>query len=204
MLETGLLIVLCAILFAGGVYLLRLLFPPDDQTQNAPVKISAAAPEQLPAGCDFAGFVERKPASPRKTGKICQRLLSLTVLCFCGYYIYQNRPDSLPGLALPVSGEEATMTQQTITPAAVAGHVIVDGVNWFQIVATSTEGVPFEGWVSEMAILSKPPKENKMADEMLKKLGLPTNRERIESVKQIRKINQAINTALKNEKKISD
>ena len=203
MLETGLLIVLCAILFAGGVYLLRLLFPPDDQAQNAPVKISATTPEQ-PANCEFTGFVEPKPASRRKTGKICQHLLSLTVLCFCGYYIYQNRPDSLPGLVMPDNGEETSLARQTITPAAVAGHVVVDGVNWFQIVATSTEGVPFEGWVSEMAILSKPPKENKMADEMLKKLGLPTNRERIESVKQIRKINAALGTALKNEKKISD
>lgn len=204
MLETGLLIVLCGVLFAGGVYLLRLLFPPDDQNQSAPVKISATAPEQSPSGCDFDGFVECKPAPRGKTGKICQHLLSLTVLCFCGYFIYHNRPASLPGFALPVSGEESVQIRKTITPAEVEGHVVVDGVNWFQIVATSTEGVPFEGWVSELAILNKPPKENKMADEMLKKLGLPTNRERIESVKQIRKINQAINTALKNEKKIPD
>jgi len=204
MLETGLLIVLCGILFAGGVYLLRLLFPPDDQSQTGPVKIAETAPEQPPAGCDFDGFVERRPVAPRKTGKICQHLLSLTILCFCGYFIYQNRPDSLPGFAMPVSGEESVQARKTITPAEVEGHVVVDGVNWFQIVATSTEGVPFEGWVSELAILNKPPKENKMADEMLKKLGLPTNRERIESVKQIRKINAALGTALKNEKKIPD
>jgi len=203
MLETGLLIVLCGILFAGAVYLLRLLFPPDDTAEAVSVKVAGASSQQS-ANYDFDGFVEHKPAPRRKTGKVCQHLLSLAILFGCGYFIYQNRPDSLPGFASPVNGENSIQARKTITPAEVEGHVVVDGVNWFQIVATSTEGVPFEGWVSELAILNKPPKENKMADEMLKKLGLPTNRERIESVKQIRKINAALGTALKNEKKIPD
>ncbi len=201
MLETGLLIVFCCILFAGSVYLLRLLFPSDDAVEGSPSKVSNIGAERS-VDYDSAVFVEQKPAYQRKPGKIFQRLISLAVLCVCGYLIYQNRPDSLPGLALPVSGEQGALTRRTITPAEVAGHVLVDGVNWFQIIATSTEGVPFEGWVSEMAILNKPPKENKTADEMMKKLGLPTNRERIESVKKIRKIGQALNTALREEKKI--
>ncbi len=201
MLETGLLIVLCGILFAGAVYLLRLLFPSDDATEATSVKVAGTCPQQA-ANYDFDGFAERRPAPRRKTGKICQHLFSLAVLFSCGYIIYQNRPDSLPGFASPVSGDNSVQTRKTITPAEIEGHVVVDGVNWFQIVATSTEGVPFEGWVSEMAIVNKPPKENKMADEMMKKLGLPTNRERIESVKKIRKIGQALNTALRDEKKI--
>lgn len=200
MLETGLLILFCCILFAGTVYLLRLLFPSDAAIEGSPVKISSIGAEK-PVAYDSGEFVEHKSVCPRKNGKIFQHLVSLLVLCICGYFIYQNRPDSLPGLALPVIGEESAQTRQTITAAAVAGHTVVDGVNWFQIVATSTEGVPFQGWVSEMAILDKPPRENKMADEMLKKLGLPTNRERIESVKKIRKIGQALNTALREEKK---
>lgn len=201
MFETGLLIVLCGILFAGAVYLLRLLFPSDDATEATSVKV-AGVTQQQSANCEFNGFVEHRPASRRKTGKIFQHLFSLALLFSCGYFIYLNRPDSLPGFASPLSGENSVQARKTITPAEIEGHVVVDGVNWFQIVATSTEGVPFEGWISEMAILNKPPKENKMADEMMKKLGLPTNRERIESVKKIRKIGQALNTALRDEKKI--
>ncbi len=94
----------------------------------------------------------------------------------------------------PASNEEK---RQTISPGTIDGHAIVDGVNWFKIVATSSEGVPFEGWINEMAIHASPPKESKAADALMQKLGLPTNKERIESIKSLQKVGSALKDSLR-------
>ncbi|MDD2997601.1 MAG: hypothetical protein PHV05_00990 [Candidatus Riflebacteria bacterium] len=122
-------------------------------------------------------------------------MFSLTLLACLGYLAYDNR--ALIEKKLTFSATVQASSQQIPLPfTTIGGHRVVDGINWFKIVATSTEGIPFEGWVSEMAIQSQPPEENKLADELMQKLGLPTNRERIDSIKKIKNINQALDTAL--------
>lgn len=93
---------------------------------------------------------------------------------------------------------EETIQREAMSEANFVGHTVVEGVNWFKIVATSTTGVPYEGWVSELAIRKEPPKENKAADAMMQKLGLPTNKERIHNIKKMRNVVDALKTALSN------
>ena len=119
-----------------------------------------------------------------------------------GYLVYANQ--DLIAEKIPTKVKELTQKnaatdkpKQTISLAQVEGHAVVEGVNWVKIVATSSAGIPFEGWVSELAIQKEPPKENPMADEFMKKLGLQTNKERIEGIKRLRKVSESLKTSLK-------
>lgn len=133
----------------------------------------------------------------RNRSKLLPRLISILLLAGCGYYLCVHRNDFCANSPIFSQQTEAAVSKAQISSAHVEGHAVVDGINWFMIVATSTRGVPFTGWVSELAIQTEPPKENKMANEMMQKLGLPTNRERLESIKQLKKVGKALNTALK-------
>jgi len=126
--------------------------------------------------------------------------LALTVMFIisAGYLLQSNADLLTEKLSSPVSGKTQTQKKnQILLPGMIEGHTVVDGVNWIKIVATSTSGVPFEGWVSELAIHKEPPKENKMADAFMEKIGLPTNRERKESIKSLKNVSGALKEALK-------
>jgi hypothetical protein len=130
-------------------------------------------------------------------------LIFLTVI---GYVVYANQ--DLIKTKLPVvsnkSIENKKSERQALSLAEVEGHTVVEGINWIKIVATGTDGVPFEGWVSELAIQKEPPKENREADEFMKKVGLQTNKERLQNIKHIRKVNEALDTALKDFRRKED
>ncbi len=195
-----LLLIFLILVASGGVYLVHRFFSQsDDATTNQGIKrVNQTQAEDAILNSSAAPlFLEAPPkASNHRRPKLLARVMSILLLFGCGYILCQHRPDFCGNTPLFSQKSEAHSQKARISSATVEGHTVVDGVNWFMIVATSTEGVPFEGWVSEMAIQNQPPKENKVADAMMKKLGLPTNRERIESVKQLQKVGQAIKTAL--------
>lgn len=193
------------VIFLGSLifvtaYLLKKLFPNDATEADLSEKsIRSHGVDQL-ADRDFdaaaSAYEAPQPVHRRKTGSPLGNIFFLLLLIFCGWYFYENRDGLRSYLPSQTAVTQNPATRISITPAQVDGHTVVDGINWIRIVATGTNGVPFEGWVSEMAIQSQPPKENKMADEMMKKLGLPTVRERAESLKKLQKVGKALDTAL--------
>lgn len=193
---------LLLLVYAGIVMVKMLLQPPDKQPDNSAVKDSALH-QQPPAAQTFPPAFETDPyyhpptVNNRQRNRSQSRAFTLLVMVALGYIAYQNRELIVEHLPAKPAEESSAPERQSLSMATVDGHTVVDGVNWFKIVATSTDGVPFEGWVSESAIQNTPPKENKMADEMRKKLGLPTNREQIESLKKLKRVGEALNTALK-------
>ncbi len=141
---------------------------------------------------------------PVKKAGIGGRLVTAGLFIACGVYLFtQNREQILAYLdrSGQVAQEHSNMARRTITPGVIEGHRVVDGVNWFRIIATGTDGVSFEGWINELAIHKAPPVENKMADSLMKKLGLPTNKERIDSIKKLRKVGSALKDSLADVKK---
>ncbi len=181
----------------------KALFPPDSNaSQDSGIRKLGVNPaettsNQAPPHSDPVFYEEtRRVEQPRRKSALAN-LLSIFVLGGCVYFVYENQ-ELIKGY-LPQGAASAAMqpARTQITPAQIEGHAVVDGINWFKIVATSTEGVPFQGWISEMAIKDQPPKENKAADEMMKKLGLPTVRERAESLKKLQKVGDALKTSLK-------
>ncbi len=195
-----LLVVFLGFLVYVAAYLLKLLLPENNTGTDQPVhSILSHGTDQVAAVDPFTptmGYETPQPSHRRKSGKIFGNILSLVLLAVCGWYIYENRASLKSFLPSPATAVLNSTERVSITPAQVEGHTVVDGINWIKIVATGTDGVPFEGWISEMAIQSQPPKENKMADEMMKKLGLPTVRERAESLKKLQKVGKALDTAL--------
>ncbi len=184
-----------------SAFLLKKLFPDDTSTADHAVP-GIRSHETTAVAVDNAypeppGYEVQQPYRRKSPGKSFTNLVSLTVLAVCGWFIYENRSSLQGWLPAPAPAAQSHAGRVSISPGQVEGHALVDGINWIKIVATGTDGVPFEGWVSEMAIQNQPPKENKMADEMMKKLGLPTVRERAESLKKLQRVGSALNTALK-------
>lgn len=186
-----LLVVFLAFLLFTGFYLgKKLFFAENEDSDNSPFKqpiIDQLQPTYNEAEKTFA----RKK---KWAGSVCWGIL----LAASAYLIHSNTDFLTEKLSAPAAGKsDIADTRYVITPGKVEGHAIVDGVNWIKIVATSTSGVPFEGWVSELAIHKEPPKENKMADAFMEKIGLPTNRERIESIRSLKKVGNALKESLK-------
>lgn len=123
-------------------------------------------------------------------------------------FLATQNPDAISSalspIAKPSTAPADEQKRQTISAGNIYGHAVVDGVNWFKIVATSSEGVPFEGWINEMAIHASPPRENKAADALMQKLGLPTNKERIDSIKSLKKVGSALKDSLRSVRQSED
>jgi hypothetical protein len=84
----------------------------------------------------------------------------------------------------------------------ITGEKKVDGVVWFQLTGTNSNGEKVQGWFTEYALKQKPPEEAKMINSLSEKLGLPTMEERVEYYKKLKNINSSLNQALKPEKEI--
>ncbi len=200
----GLILVLflfCLVFVTAQV--VRALFPPDsDASQDSGIRKigtnpgETAAKSAPPTGDPFFPEETRRVERPRRSNAMAN-LLTILVLGGCFYFVHENHELIKGYLPQRLASAEQPAARTRITPAQIDGHTVVDGINWFKIVATSTEGIPFQGWISEMAIKDQPPKENKAADEMMKKLGLPTVRERAESLKKLQKVGDALKTSLK-------
>lgn len=124
-------------------------------------------------------------------------LLPVIGLAAVAFIITQNQElieDFLKSKA--PTGSVATAKPVILDPLAIQGHEVVDGMNWFKIIATSTSGIAFEGWVNEMGIHKNLPKTNKSADALMEKLGLPTNEERIKSIKALNRVGGALKESL--------
>ena len=200
-------LIITAVLLIAAVFLYKMLFPPvEDAGQvsikevggasHVSVKVHQPATGQTPPPApDF--YAETPPTrSPRQASFPAMQLILLAAV---GYLVYVNQEliaEKVPAVINEPAGSTKA-EKQTLSLAEVEGHTVVEGINWIKIVATGTNGVPFEGWVSELAIQKEPPKENKTADEFMKKVGLQTNKERLQGIKHMRKINEALDTALK-------
>ncbi|MBU1105641.1 MAG: hypothetical protein KKB51_03150 [Candidatus Riflebacteria bacterium] len=173
----------------AAVFLFRQLMPHDDDPA-----VNHASRTPVPAQTETAYYDEPRSNKARPGKGIT--VMPLIILATAGYFIYTNQ--DLIAEKMPAAVTELTREKQkeAISVANVDGHAVVDGVNWIKIVATSTSGIPFEGWVSELAIQKQSPKENKTADEFAKKLGLPTNKERLDGIKSLRKVSDALGSAL--------
>ena len=203
--------VIIVVLFVAAVFLLKMLIPPKEADGGVPVKEVGAAsnvqvrihnpqPAQAPAQTEPMYYEE--PQTDRIRQKSGSPILPLIMFVAVGYLVYANQDliaEKIPAKVKELTQQDATTSKpkQSISLAQVDGHAVVEGVNWIKIVATGSSGLPFEGWVSELAIQKEPPKENPMADEFMKKLGLQTNKERIEGIKRMRKVSESLNTALK-------
>lgn len=207
-------VIIVAVLFIAAVFLLKMLMPPGDDGGSAPVKevggnsnvkikihqsptSQATAPEPV--------YYEEQ-ATVRAPRKASFPVMQLILLAAVGYLIYVNQEliaEKVPAV-INQPADNKNAERQTLSLAEVEGHTVVEGINWIKIVATGTDGTPFEGWVSELAIQKEPPKENKSADEFMKKVGLQTNKERLQNIKHMRKINEALNTALKDFRRKDD
>ena len=192
-------IVLIVILSLAAVFLFRKLMPANNGSDpEVRVKKIGDDPQtvQAPPITQPEPLYYDEPQTERLRPRKGLSLMPLILLATIGCLVYTNQ--NLIAEKMPVVVTEFTMEKpkEAISVANVDGHAVVDGINWFRLVATSTSGVPFEGWVSEMAIQSEPPKENKMADEMMKKLGLPTQREKLEGARRLRGISESLNTSI--------
>lgn len=192
-------IIFLVVLIVGAVFLCKMLFAEHaDVPGNTAIKQAGQTPA-TPAELFSPQSTELYYQPPRE--QVYNKgnysgLITFLLLASLGYLGYENRDLIKEKVAARLDAEAVSQPQATVSLANIGGHAVVDGVNWFKIVATSTEGIPFAGWVSENAIQKDPPKENVVADELMKKLGLPTNRERIESVKKLKNIGQSLNQAL--------
>jgi len=201
-------LIITVVLLIAAVFLYRMLYPPvEDAGQvsikevggnsHVTLKVHQPATDQVPPQPDPVYYPENPPTrSPRQASF---PVVQLILLAAVGYLLYVNQ-ELIAEKVPAVINEPAANTmaeKQTLSLAEVEGHTVVEGINWIKIVATGTDGIPFEGWVSELAIQKEPPKENKAADEFMKKVGLQTNKERLQNVKNIRKVNEALDTALK-------
>ncbi|EKD81052.1 MAG: hypothetical protein ACD_39C02007G0002 [uncultured bacterium] len=193
-------VVLIAVLFAAAVFLLKILMPPKEEDNQVHIKqagvgSSANMPAVAPVQPEPGYYYEPRPE--RMRSRHGPSLMPLIVLAAIGYLVYTNQDliaEKMPAAVTDIVKEKP---KEAISLAEVEGHAIVDGVNWIKIVATSSTGIPFTGWVSELAIQKEPPKENPMSDEFMKKLGLPTQKERLEGAKRLRKVGESLDTALK-------
>lgn len=201
-------LIITVVLLIAAVFLYRMLYPPVEDAGQVSVKevggnshvtlkVHQPADERSspPPAPDF--YAETPPTrSPRQASFPVMQLILLAAV---GYLLYVNQEliaEKVPAVINEPAGS-AKAEKQTLSLAEVEGHTVVEGINWIKIVATGTDGIPFEGWVSELAIQKEPPKENKVADEFMKKVGLQTNKERLQGIKHMRKINEALDTALK-------
>lgn len=205
-------ILLVVVLFLAGVVLIKMLLPPKESDSTGvkirktgeQAKVEVRFQEPAPATLETPLYDE----IPRETRqkRSANSIMPLIFLTVIGYVVYANQ--DLIKTKLPVvsnkSIENKKSERQALSLAEVEGHTVVEGINWIKIVATGTDGVPFEGWVSELAIQKEPPKENREADEFMKKVGLQTNKERLQNIKHIRKVNEALDTALKDFRRKED
>ncbi|PKL46375.1 MAG: hypothetical protein CVV42_16805 [Candidatus Riflebacteria bacterium HGW-Riflebacteria-2] len=202
-------LIITAVLLIAAVFLYKMLFPPvEDAGQvsikevggnsHVTLKVHQPGDDQSSSHLPAPVFYPETPAtrSPRQASFPFIQLILLTSV---GYLLYVNQ--DLIAEKIPADiirpGDENKPEKQALSLAEVDGHTVVEGINWIKIVATGTDGIPFEGWVSELAIQKEPPKENKAADEFMKKVGMQTNKERLQNIKHIRKVNEALDTALK-------
>ncbi|KAF1083623.1 MAG: hypothetical protein GQF41_0401 [Candidatus Rifleibacterium amylolyticum] len=200
-------IIIVAALLIAAVFLYKMLGPPSEDVgqvsikevgscSNVTLKVHQSATSQTPSH-EPVYFPEQPPErSPRQASFPVMQLLLLAAV---GYLVYVNQEliaERVPA-EINKSGDRKMTEKQPLSLAEVEGHSVVEGINWIKIVATGTDGIPFEGWVSELAIQKEPPKENKEADEFMKKVGLQTNKERLQNIKRIRKVTEALDTALK-------
>jgi hypothetical protein len=191
------LFVFLVLLIIAAVFLIKKLIPQDSEDDSS-VKIKQVGKiENQPEAPLPDAFDYNEPRANTNSGRKSFAFMPLVLVMVVGYLLYENH--SLIAAKVPASIAAITSEpqKQTISVANVIGHEVVDGVNWIQIIATGATGIPFEGWVSELAVQKQPPKENKMADEFMKKLGLPTNKERLEGIKALRKVGSALDTSLK-------
>ncbi|EKD81133.1 MAG: hypothetical protein ACD_39C01959G0002, partial [uncultured bacterium] len=184
---------------------------PDDRVpvkevgaaSNVEIRIHRPAHEKKPVQAEPVYYEE--PPTERIRHKTGLSFMPMIMFAAIGYLVYANQDLIAEKIPTKVNEIKNNLTRErpreAISLAQAEGHAVVDGVNWIKIVATSSAGVPFEGWVSELAIQKEPPKENQQSDEFMKKLGLQTNKERLEGVKRIRKVSEALDTALKDVRK---
>ncbi|OGK07873.1 MAG: hypothetical protein A2W80_09875 [Candidatus Riflebacteria bacterium GWC2_50_8] len=203
--------IIIIVLFVAAVFLLKMLIPPQEPDDKVPIKevgaasnveirIHGPAHEKKPVQTKPVYYEE--PSTERIRHKTGLSFMPMIMFAAIGYLVYANQDliaEKIPAKVKELTRKDAAKDKpkQTISLAQVEGHAVVEGVNWIKIVATSSVGVPFEGWVSELAVQKEPPKENPMADEFMKKLGLQTNKERIEGIKRLRKVSESLKTSLK-------
>lgn len=179
---------LSLIIFAAFIF--RHFLVEKDETPKAALDININQEQAM--------FSDNHESKPRKRNNSLLWPFAGTAVVI---FILAQNQDAISSMLSTKSGPlQSTPNvekRQTISPANIYGHAIVDGVNWFKIVATSSEGVPFEGWINEMAIHATPPKENKTADALMQKLGLSTAKERIDSIKSLKKVGSALKDSLR-------
>lgn len=194
-------------LLVAAVFLYKMLVPPNEDVgqvsikeagSNSHVTLKVHQPAADPSPTPGPVYYDELP-SERKPRPASFPIMQLVLLAAVGYLVYVNQEliaEKVPAVINESAANKKT-EKQTLSLAEVEGHTVVEGINWIKIVATGTDGIPFEGWVSELAIQKEPPKENKEADEFMKKVGLQTNKERLQNIKRIRKVTEALDTALK-------
>jgi len=200
-------IIIVAALLIAAAFLYKMLVPPSEDigqvsikevgsNSHVTLKVHQPATDQVPPPGPV--YYDDQP-SERRPRPASFPVMQLLLLVAVGYLVYVNQEliaEKVPAVINNPTDSRKT-EKQTLSLAEVEGHRVVEGINWIKIVATGTDGIPFEGWVSELAIQKEPPKENKEADEFMKKVGLQTNKERLQNIKHIRKVNEALDTALK-------
>ncbi|GAB4280015.1 MAG: hypothetical protein Kow0029_24330 [Candidatus Rifleibacteriota bacterium] len=131
------------------------------------------------------------------------KLKSLLFLAALAVLIYYNQ-NVLHKIRLFNSSSNSVSTETSYNEEkpnlTIVGQIKVDGVVWLHITGTDSENMPVDGWVSEFAIKKKPAKKREFADAISKKLGLPTNEERITYIKKLRSISLALKNALSQKK----
>lgn len=73
---------------------------------------------------------------------------------------------------------------------------IVDGIRWFRVTGTDSAGIGYSGWTSELLLRDAPPEASSDTPGILEKIGIPSAKEKIEGVRQLRKVGKALEQAL--------
>ncbi len=97
---------------------------------------------------------------------------------------------------LHVGGEAEVVASAAVwlDPRADVAHI--DGVHWIRLIGTTSTGLGYHGWVSELAFRSTPPAPTGKQG-FAEKLGLPSAEDRLKAMKQMHDLGNELQRQLK-------